>query len=255
MIKENAGNFSLPYDVDLSIMEKVLEVLQMERQGTSTTDLFKKIDVKHASLKSNALKMCKFLGLVDVEATSVSLSSLGSKYFFSPLSERKAFLGKNLPSPYKVLLLWVKSRPAGVSLNELASSAIDAWGKPPNEKTFKSMLNTFARSGEYTGVLQYLKGGIGKCIITDFGKSALLGNQEQTNMPKSVEDTHTTEEKWTLAKEPSPSFVSNAKNVIRILAKVEGKTLPPMEIEVEFEEDLEQVEAFKKSYARRMKKK
>ena len=49
MVKNEEDSFSLPYDVDFKVVEKILEFAQMERQGTTTTELFKKVNVKHAS--------------------------------------------------------------------------------------------------------------------------------------------------------------------------------------------------------------
>ncbi|MFH0954681.1 MAG: hypothetical protein V1777_01100 [Candidatus Micrarchaeota archaeon] len=257
--EKNSDGLDLPYNADYALVDQIVEAIGRSKGGLNVSDLFEQlISAKNSPQKSYNLSMSKFLGLVESTGSSLKLTSFGREYHVRQRNERKKYLALNLPEKYRTILTWINFKGDSMTISDIKASLVKDAPDAPKKELLQSMVNNFARFASELQLITYVKGGQGRCDLTEFGRQVLSNSSSVPSASTETEEINPKERKASdvgIRENSSIFFVSSSKNAIKIVAKIDNELLAPREFEVHSVEDLDQLEAFKNMYARRLSKK
>src|SRR5579872_2817232 len=175
IVKTLDDGSNLPYNADISILEKILDDLKNTgKEGINLKTLWDNIAESKNPNKSYTLTMLKYLGLVDSDGIKVWLTDLGNTMRFHPKDKKSKLLIEKLPQTYLTMVKWLKHSGGEMPVNDIKAKFIEAFGSPKSNILFDRSIYNFLNYCKHIGLLTYVgKGSTAKASLTEFGKKIL----------------------------------------------------------------------------------
>lgn len=173
-ISKDEPSIALPYNADVTILEKILNDLKTGgKEGVKLDTLWANIGEAKNKKRSYTMGLATFLELADTDRSKIWLTDFGSMLRYLNKGERNQKLAQKLPNKYMTMFKWIHDQ-HDMRSNELKTKFIETWGNVRSSALLDGAIVTFLKYCNWIEVITYRgRGNQAKASITAFGNSVL----------------------------------------------------------------------------------